>query len=204
MITYSGLPKRAMDIGVSAVVLCVAAPILACVAAAVRVRLGAPVFFRQRRPGRDGAPFELVKFRSMRDVRGPDGRMLSDESRLDPFGRFLRATSLDELPEFWNVLKGDMSLVGPRPLLMQYLERYTPAQMRRHDVRPGITGLAQVSGRNALEWERKFELDVEYVNRCSFFLDLSILGRTVTALISREGISREGHATAPEFLGRKT
>ena len=204
MITYSGLPKRAMDIGVSAVVLCVAAPILVCVAAAVRVRLGAPVFFRQRRPGRDGAPFELVKFRSMRDVRGADGRVLSDESRLDPFGQFLRATSLDELPEFWNVLKGDMSLVGPRPLLMQYLERYTPAQMRRHEVRPGITGLAQVNGRNALEWERKFELDVEYVNRCSFLLDLSILARTVTALISREGISREGHATAPEFLGRKT
>ena len=204
MIDYRRSLKRALDVVVSVIALTLAAPVLACIAALVRLRLGSPVFFRQRRPGLNGVPFEIVKFRSMRDARAAGGEVLPDENRLDWFGRMLRATSLDELPELWNVLKGDMSLVGPRPLLMQYLDRYTPEQMRRHDVRPGITGLAQVSGRNALDWERKFELDVEYVDRCAFALDLAIIGRTLVALIRRDGISHQGHATAPEFLGRKT
>jgi sugar transferase EpsL len=200
---YRRFSKRALDVVGSAIALVLLSPVMAIVALAVRLRLGSPVLFRQRRPGLHGAPFELAKFRTMRDARDRAGRPLPDEDRLDWFGHLLRATSLDELPELWNVLKGDMSLVGPRPLLMQYLDRYTPEQMRRHDVRPGITGLAQVSGRNSLEWERKFQLDVEYVDRCSLRLDAGILCRTLVALVRRDGISRDGHATAPEFLGRK-
>jgi sugar transferase EpsL len=200
---YRRLLKRAFDATAAAVALMLLSPVLALIAVAVRARLGAPVLFRQRRPGLRGTPFELVKFRTMRDARDLHGRMLADEERLGSFGRWLRATSLDELPELWNVLNGDMSLVGPRPLLMQYLDRYTPEQMRRHEVRPGITGMAQVSGRNALEWERKFQLDVEYVDRYSLGLDLRILARTIVALTRRDGISSEGHATAPEFQGRR-
>jgi lipopolysaccharide/colanic/teichoic acid biosynthesis glycosyltransferase len=176
-------------------------PALGVLAALVRLRLGAPVFFRQTRPGRDGAPFTLVKFRTMTDGRGPDGALLPDADRLTAFGRWLRATSLDELPELLNVVRGEMSLVGPRPLLPQYLARYSARHRRRHDVRPGITGLAQVSGRNALGWPAKFDLDVEYVERCSPRLDAWILWRTARAVLRREGISAAGEATMPEFTG---
>jgi lipopolysaccharide/colanic/teichoic acid biosynthesis glycosyltransferase len=169
------------------------------VAVLVRVNLGQPVFFRQRRPGFKGRIFELVKFRTMRNDRDPGGRLLPDAERLTGFGRWLRATSLDELPEIWNVLRGEMSLVGPRPLLIEYLGRYSARQSRRHDVRPGLTGLAQVMGRNSLTWDEKFEWDVRYVETRSFWLDLLILGRTVKAVIFREGISASGEATMPEF-----
>jgi sugar transferase EpsL len=199
--TYRRSLKRAIDVVIGGLALCASAPVLAVVAVIVRVRLGSPVLFRQRRPGRQERPFEILKFRTMREGVDSKGMLLPDSLRLDRFGRFLRSTSLDELPELWNVVKGEMSLVGPRPLLMRYLDRYTEGQRHRHDVRPGITGLAQVSGRNALDWEQKFELDLEYVRRCSFILDLQILARTVSSLARREGIAREGHATAPEFMG---
>jgi lipopolysaccharide/colanic/teichoic acid biosynthesis glycosyltransferase len=170
-------------------------------AAAVITVDGHPVFFRQMRPGLHGAPFELVKFRTMRNAADANGHPLPDGERLSPLGRFLRRTSLDELPEFWNVLKGDMSLVGPRPLLMEYLPLYTPAQARRHEVRPGITGWAQVQGRNALSWEDKFRLDVWYVDHQSFTLDLRVMFRTVVKVLSREGVNADGHATMPAFGG---
>lgn len=169
----------------------------------VRRKLGSPVFFRQVRPGLHGKPFEMVKFRTMTSECGPDGQLLPDAVRLTPFGRFLRATSLDELPEFWNVLKGDMSLVGPRPLLMEYLPLYTPEQARRHDVRPGITGWAQVNGRNAISWEDKFRLDVWYVDHQSLWLDVRILWMTVKKVLVRDGISAAGEATMPRFTGSK-
>jgi lipopolysaccharide/colanic/teichoic acid biosynthesis glycosyltransferase len=167
----------------------------------VRLRLGAPVFFRQQRPGLHGRPFTILKFRTMRDAVDAGGSPLPDAERLTRLGKFLRSTSLDELPELLNVLGGDMSLVGPRPLLMQYLERYTPEQARRHEVRPGITGWAQVNGRNAITWERKFELDVWYVDHRSFLLDLRILARTLAGVVRREGITQPGSATAEEFRG---
>ena len=169
----------------------------------VRRKLGSPVFFRQTRPGLHGRPFEMVKFRTMTDVRGPDGQLLPDAVRLTAFGRFLRATSLDELPELWNVLKGDMSLVGPRPLLMEYLPLYSPEQARRHDVRPGITGWAQVNGRNALSWEEKFKLDGWYVDHRSLWLDIRILWLTVRKVLVREGINADGEATMSKFTGGK-
>ena len=177
-----------------------ALPLLALIAL-VRIKLGRPVFFRQTRPGLHGQPFQMVKLRTMTDARGPDGALLPDAERLTPFGRFLRASSLDELPELWNVLKGDMSLVGPRPLLMEYLPLYTPEQARRHEVRPGITGWAQVNGRNALSWEEKFALDVWYVDHQSLALDISILWRTVRKVLVREGISAAGEATMGKFTG---
>ncbi|MFS4551561.1 sugar transferase [Comamonas resistens] len=170
----------------------------------VRRKLGSPVFFRQVRPGLDGKPFEMVKFRTMTDERGPDGQLLPDAVRLTSFGRFLRSTSLDELPELWNVLKGDMSLVGPRPLLMEYLPLYTSEQARRHEVRPGVTGWAQVNGRNAISWEEKFELDVWYVDHQSLWLDIKILWLTVKKVLVRDGISAAGEATMSKFTGRKT
>ena len=169
----------------------------------VRRKLGSPVFFRQTRPGLHGQPFEMVKFRTMTDTRGPDGKLLPDADRLTSFGRFLRASSLDELPELWNVLKGDMSLVGPRPLLMEYLPLYSPEQARRHDVRPGITGWAQVNGRNALSWEEKFKLDVWYVDHRSLWLDVKILWLTLRKVLVREGISADGEATMRKFTGCK-
>ena len=181
--------------------LVVLSPVMAAVAALIALRVGRPVLFRQERPGRNGVPFSILKFRTMSDERGAQGAYLPDSMRLAALGRFLRASSLDELPELWNVLRGDMSLVGPRPLLMQYLSRYTPEQGRRHQVRPGITGLAQINGRNAIAWERKFELDVEYVDGYSLALDLSILVRTGLALLRRDGINQPGHATAAEFMG---
>ncbi len=173
--------KRALDLALASTGLLAAAPVLAGVAAAVRLGIGSPVLFRQRRPGLHGRPFLLAKFRTMTDARGPDGRPLPDEQRLTRLGRLLRATSLDELPQLWNVLRGDMSLVGPRPLLMEYLERYTPEQARRHEVKPGLTGWAAVNGRNALSWDEKFALDVWYVDHRSLTLDLEVLARTVLA-----------------------
>lgn len=190
--------KRALDVAGSAAALVLLSPLILGVAATVAVRLGRPVVFSQERPGRDGVPFRLVKFRSMRDVDAAGG-IVSDEQRLTPFGRSLRSTSLDELPELWNVLRGDMSIVGPRPLLVAYLERYTPHQARRHEVRPGITGLAQINGRNEVDWETRLALDVEYVDARSFALDGSILWRTLLAVLRREGTTAVGHATMPEF-----
>jgi lipopolysaccharide/colanic/teichoic acid biosynthesis glycosyltransferase len=195
---YRKFFKRVLDLLIAFAALIVLAPIMLVTAALVRVTLGSPVLFRQMRPGRHGIPFNILKFRTMRPGHVGD----DDASRLTAVGRFLRSLSLDELPELFNVMAGSMSLVGPRPLLMQYLDRYTPEQARRHEVRPGITGLTQVSGRNSLEWERKFELDVDYVDRCSLRLDVAILWRTLMAVARRDGISRDGHATAPEFLGR--
>jgi lipopolysaccharide/colanic/teichoic acid biosynthesis glycosyltransferase len=194
-------PKRPTDILLSALGLLALAPVMAAVAAAVAVALGRPVFFRQQRPGLHGKPFRLIKFRTMLDAVDSDGNPLDDAQRLTRFGRFLRASSLDELPELWNVLKGDMSLVGPRPLLMQYLPLYTPEQARRHDVRPGLTGWSQVNGRNALGWPDKLALDVWYVDNRSFRLDLKILLMTVAKVLSRAGIAAEGSETMPEFLG---
>jgi lipopolysaccharide/colanic/teichoic acid biosynthesis glycosyltransferase len=199
VIGYRG--KRLFDLALVLLAAPVWVPALGAVALLVRLRLGAPVLFRQTRPGLGGRPFALIKFRSMTDARGPDGAPRPDAERLTPFGRWLRATSLDELPELLNVLRGDMSLVGPRPLLLQYLERYSPAHRRRHDVRPGLTGLAQVSGRNAISWPQKFDLDVEYVERASLALDVRILARTIAAVFRREGISAAGEATMPEFTG---
>jgi lipopolysaccharide/colanic/teichoic acid biosynthesis glycosyltransferase len=193
--------KRAFDVVAAGAGLLLVAPLLAATALALRVRQGAPVLFRQQRPGLAGRPFELLKFRTMLDRVGPDGAPLPDAERLTPIGRLLRSSSLDELPQLWNVLRGDVSLVGPRPLLMQYLPRYSPEQRRRHDVLPGITGWAQVHGRNAISWEQKFALDVWYVDHWSPALDLRILVMTFARVLSRSGISREGHATMPEFMG---
>jgi lipopolysaccharide/colanic/teichoic acid biosynthesis glycosyltransferase len=190
--------KRAADIAVSGIALALTAPLQATVALAVRLRLGRPVMFRQVRPGRYGLPFTLVKFRTMTAV-DPGSEPLPDADRLTRLGRMLRATSLDELPTLWNVLRGDMSLVGPRPLLAEYLPLYSEEQRRRHEVRPGITGLAQVSGRNALPWPERLALDVAYVDHRSIALDLRILARTVGLVIRREGISAEGQATVEKF-----
>jgi lipopolysaccharide/colanic/teichoic acid biosynthesis glycosyltransferase/glycosyltransferase involved in cell wall biosynthesis len=198
---YTRVGKRAFDVAAACVAIAALAPLGALLALVIRIALGSPVFFRQRRPGLHGAPFEIVKFRTMTDRWDAAGRPLPDAERLTPLGRFLRSTSLDELPELWNVLKGEMSLVGPRPLLTAYLERYTPAQARRHLVRPGITGLAQVSGRNGVSWERKFGLDLEYVERCSLMLDAKILVLTVWQVVTRQGVNQPGQATAEEFMG---
>lgn len=191
--------KRVMDVAVGAVALGLTLPLQGIVAALILGQDGRPVFFRQTRPGKDGRPFELVKFRTM---RSPGAGAATDAERLTGLGRLLRATSLDELPTLWNVLKGDMSLVGPRPLLMEYLALYTPEQARRHEVRPGITGLAQVAGRNELPWESRFALDVEYVDKRSLLLDARILCRTIATVLSRAGINEPGQATATAFRGR--
>ena len=195
--------KRLFDVLLALGLLSVFAAPLLLLCALVRFRLGGPVFFHQIRPGLHGVPFRMVKFRSMTDERGPDGELLPDAMRLTPFGRFLRASSMDELPELWNVLRGEMSLVGPRPLLMEYLPLYSPEQARRHDVRPGITGWAQVNGRNAVSWEERFRLDVWYVDHRSLWLDLKILWLTVRKVVVREGISAQGEATMPRFTGNK-
>ena len=196
--------KRLFDIVVSACALLMLALPMLVVIWMVRRKLGSPVFFTQVRPGMHGKPFKMVKFRSMLSERSTDGELLPDAVRLTPFGRFLRSTSLDELPELWNVLKGDMSLVGPRPLLMEYLPLYSPEQARRHEVRPGITGWAQVNGRNAISWEDKFKLDVWYVDHCSLWLDIKILWLTVKKVLVREGISAAGEATMGKFTGSKS
>ena len=193
--------KRAFDILASACSLILLAPVILAIAAAVRIFLGKPVLFRQVRPGLQGRPFELVKFRTMLDALSETGAPLADDQRLTGFGRLLRASSLDELPQLWNVLRGDMSLVGPRPLLVQYLPLYSAHQARRHDVRPGLTGWTQVKGRNSLSWEEKLDLDVWYVDNRTFLLDLRIMFMTAIRLVRPRGISAEGHATMPEFLG---
>lgn len=199
---WSGALKRCVDTMLAGLGLALLSPVLLGVAAVVRLSLGSPVLFRQVRPGLRGEPFEMLKFRTMRDAHDAHGRLLPDAERLTAVGRFLRATSLDELPELLNVVRGEMSLVGPRPLLMEYLPLYTPEQARRHEVRPGITGWAQVNGRNALSWDEKFRLDVWYVDNQSLWLDLRILLRTVKKVFVREGISQEGHATMEKFRGQ--
>ncbi|AFM25482.1 sugar transferase [Desulfomonile tiedjei] len=193
--------KRLLDIFLSAAGLVVASPIILVTGLVVRFSLGSPVLFRQKRPGLRAKPFTLLKFRTMTDARDRGGRLLPDSQRLTGIGSTIRRFSLDELPQLWNVLKGDLSIVGPRPLLMQYLDRYTPEQMRRHEVKPGITGWAQVNGRNALSWEEKFRLDVWYVDHWSLWLDFRILARTLLMVISGKGLTQEGHATMEEFMG---
>jgi lipopolysaccharide/colanic/teichoic acid biosynthesis glycosyltransferase len=195
--------KRGMDLVGAAVALVVLWPVLLAVSVAIRVCDGAPVLFRQRRPGLSGRPFTLLKFRTMREARDAEGWLLPDEARLTALGKLLRELSLDELPQLWNVLRGDMSLVGPRPLLMQYLERYSADEMRRHEVKPGITGWTQVNGRNATSWREKFALDVWYVEHWSLVLDVRILARTMWTVLAREGVAHAGHVTMPEFLGRE-
>lgn len=193
--------KRLFDMLIAGIALIILLPVLAVLALLIRVNMGGPVLFRQTRPGLHGAPFDMVKFRTMRDAHDREGKPLADAERITPLGRMLRATSLDELPELWNVLKGDMSLVGPRPLLMEYLPLYTPEQARRNDVHPGLTGWAQVNGRNALSWEDKFRLDIWYVDHRGFWLDAKILFMTVAKVLRRDGISAEGEATMTKFEG---
>jgi lipopolysaccharide/colanic/teichoic acid biosynthesis glycosyltransferase len=198
---YRRYGKRALDIGVAVVALVVLAPVLLIVAGLVAMRMGRPVLFLQERPGAHGRPFHLVKFRPMTDARHADGRLRPDAERLTRVGRFLRTTSLDELPELLNVLRGDMSLVGPRPLLTRYLERYSPQQARRHEVKPGLTGWAQVNGRNTVDWQSRFRLDVWYVDNLSLWLDVRILARTFHSVIRGHGINEPGRATMTEFAG---
>ncbi len=193
--------KSAVDRSAALVGLVAVSPVLVGAAAAVRVTMGSPVFFRQKRPGRAEQLFDIVKFRTMREAFDADGRPLSDAERLTAVGRWLRATSIDELPQLWNVLRGDISLVGPRPLLVRYLPRYSTEQRRRHDVMPGITGWAQIHGRNAISWEEKFDLDVWYADHWSLALDARILWHTVGSVLRRDGVSSDGHATMPEFEG---
>lgn len=195
--------KRALDILGAAIGLIVFSPILLVIALIIRREMGSPVLFRQTRPGRHRKPFQMIKFRTMRDAIDTDGRPLPDAERLTKLGRFLRSSSLDELPELWNVLKGEMSLVGPRPLLTEYLPLYSPEQARRHEVRPGVTGWAQVNGRNAISWDEKFALDVWYVDNRSLWLDMKIIWLTIRKVIKRDGISAAGEATMSKFTGEK-
>jgi lipopolysaccharide/colanic/teichoic acid biosynthesis glycosyltransferase len=193
--------KRGIDIALSAIAFLLLLPLILPLTLMVWIFIGSPVLFGQQRPGLHGQPFHLLKFRTMTNQRGADGELLSDADRLMPFGRWLRSTSLDELPELWNILRGDMSLVGPRPLLMEYLPLYSAEQARRHDVRPGLTGWAQVNGRNALSWNEKFAMDIWYLENRSFLLDVKILVLTVLQVVKREGISADGEATMPAFTG---
>lgn len=196
--------KRLIDITASGAALVVLSPVLAVTAYKIKKNLGSPILFKQTRPGLNGKPFEMIKFRTMKDATDKDGNLLPDSERLSPFGQKLRSTSLDELPELWNVLKGDMSLVGPRPLLMEYLPLYNSEQARRHNVRPGITGYAQVNGRNAISWEQKFALDTWYVDNQSLWLDIKILAKTVRQVLIKDGISAVGEATMSKFTGSTT
>lgn len=195
--------KRLLDIVIASSALVLLSPIYALVAYKVKKNLGSPVLFRQVRPGLHGKPFEMIKFRSMKDALDTAGNPLPDSERLTPFGKMLRATSLDEMPELWNVIKGDMSIVGPRPLLMEYLPLYNNEQAKRHEVRPGITGYAQVNGRNAISWEKKFELDTWYVNNHSLWLDFKIMLKTVKKVLAKDDISAEGDVTMHKFTGSK-
>ncbi|OPG69313.1 sugar transferase [Pseudomonas ogarae] len=197
------MSKRLCDIVASFCGLLLLAPVIAIVAWQIRRKLGSPVLFRQMRPGLNGEPFEMIKFRTMRDAVDVVGNPLPDSERMTPFGSFLRSSSLDELPELWNVLKGDMSLVGPRPLLMEYLSLYSPEQYRRHLVRPGVTGWAQVNGRNSLSWEKKFELDIWYVDNHTFWLDVKIVFLTIKKVVLRDGINEGGEASMSKFTGTK-
>lgn len=194
--------KRLVDGAIASLLLIILSPLIGGIALMLWATMGRPLLFRQTRSGLYGRPFQIIKFRTMTDKQDSFGRALPDEMRLTPVGRFLRATSLDELPELWNVLRGELSLVGPRPFLARYLERYSPEQARRHEVMPGITGWAQINGRNDLSWEQKFALDVWYVDNWSLGLDFRILGKTFWQVLKRDGISRSGHASAPEFMGR--
>lgn len=198
---YRNCIKRLLDIIISLCGIIILSPVYLVLAILVRLKLGSPVLFKQDRPGKDEKIFKLYKFRSMTDAKDENGNLLPDEDRLPMFGKKLRSTSLDELPELFNILKGDMSIIGPRPLLVRYLPRYNEFQKHRHDVRPGLTGLAQTHGRNAITWEKKFEYDVEYVNNLSFALDVKIFLETVWAVLKREGISSETSATMEEFMG---
>ncbi|MCA9891871.1 MAG: sugar transferase [Anaerolineae bacterium] len=200
---YRYVFKRLFDLAVASTAMILLAPVVFLVALLVRIQHGTPIIFVQQRPGLNGKPFTIYKFRTMTNKKGPDGQLLPDADRLTQFGRFLRASSLDELPELINVIRGDMSLVGPRPLLMQYLGLYSPQQARRHNVRPGITGWAQINGRNALSWEEKFELDVWYVDHCSLALDIQIIKETIATVLNRDGISQQNHATMPIFTGNQ-
>jgi len=193
--------KRILDVAIASTALVLLSPVYALVAYKVKKNLGSPVLFRQTRPGLYGQPFEMIKFRSMKDALDTAGNPLPDSERLTPFGKMLRATSLDEMPELWNVIKGDMSIVGPRPLLMEYLPLYNSEQAKRHEVRPGITGYAQVNGRNAISWEKKFELDTWYVNNHSLWLDFKIMLKTVKKVIAKDDISADGEATMIKFTG---
>jgi sugar transferase EpsL len=198
---YRKCGKRALDLTLTIPCLIMLAPVMGIIAVLVRIRLGTPILFRQKRPGLQGHPFVVYKFRTMTELKSQNGQLLPDAQRLTRFGKLLRRSSLDELPELFNVVKGDMSLVGPRPLLMEYIELYTPHQTRRHEVKPGLTGLAQVKGRNAISWEEKFAFDISYIDNLSFFLDLKILVLTLFKVIGREGISQEGNATMEKFRG---
>ena len=200
---YEAYFKRPLDVFCAMPALLIGWPVLAVTALLVRRKLGSPVLFSQERPGRDTAVFRLHKFRTMTDERDENGELLPDEDRLTPFGRMLRSTSLDELPELFNILKGDMSIVGPRPLLVRYLPRYNAHQARRHEVRPGLTGLAQVNGRNAISWEEKFDLDVEYVDHVTFLGDLKIIAETVRTVLKRDGIHSDHSDTMEEFMGNE-
>ena len=195
--------KRILDVVIASTALVLLSPVYALVAYKVKKNLGSPVLFRQTRPGLYGQPFDMIKFRSMKDALDTAGNPLPDSERLTPFGKMLRATSLDEMPELWNVIKGDMSIVGPRPLLMEYLPLYNSEQAKRHDVRPGITGYAQVNGRNAISWEKKFELDTWYVNNQSLWLDFKIMLKTVKKVLAKDDISAEGDVTMHKFTGSK-
>lgn len=196
--------KRLLDIVIASIALILLSPLYAFVAYKVKKNLGSPVLFRQVRPGLHGKPFEMIKFRTMKDAVDRQGNPLPDSERLTPFGQMLRSTSLDEMPELWNVIKGDMSIVGPRPLLMEYLPLYSPEQAKRHDVRPGMTGHAQVNGRNAIGWEEKFKLDTWYVENQSIWLDFKIMFKTVHKVLAKDDISAEGEATMTKFTGTKT
>jgi lipopolysaccharide/colanic/teichoic acid biosynthesis glycosyltransferase len=196
--------KRGFDLFAALLGLILLSPVIAVIAWNIRKKLGSPVLFRQVRPGRNGKPFEMIKFRTMRDAHDANGEPLPDSERMTAFGSFLRSSSLDELPELWNVVKGDMSLVGPRPLLMEYLPLYSAEQYRRHEVRPGVSGWAQINGRNAIEWEEKFKLDTWYVDNQSFWLDMKVIFLTIKKVLVRDGISAEGEATASKFTGSKS
>jgi undecaprenyl phosphate N,N'-diacetylbacillosamine 1-phosphate transferase len=198
---YKRFGKRTIDLILSLALILLSLPITLICILLIRINLGKPVFFVQKRPGHNEKIFSLIKLRTMQDFKDKSGNLLPDNERMTNLGRFLRSTSIDELPEFWNVLKGEMSLVGPRPLLPQYLSRYSEKQSKRHLVRPGLTGLAQINGRNNLDWNKKFELDIYYVENLSFFLDLKIIFITVIRIVQRKNISKSGHSTAPEFLG---
>jgi undecaprenyl phosphate N,N'-diacetylbacillosamine 1-phosphate transferase len=198
---YRHIGKRIVDLVLSLILLFLTFPVLLVCCILVRLSMGSPVFFVQKRPGRNEKIFSLIKLRTMQNLKDEGGSLLPDKDRLTKLGRFLRSTSIDELPELWNVVIGEMSLVGPRPLLTQYLTRYSEKQSRRHEVLPGLTGLAQINGRNNLDWNRKFELDIHYVDNISFFLDIKIVCITVIRILLRKNISKTGHSTTPEFLG---
>ena len=198
---YRKFFKRVIDIFLSGFALLILSPLFILLAIMVRVKLGSPVFFKQQRPGKNEKVFTMYKFRTMTDEKDEEGNLLPDEKRLTRFGKFLRATSLDELPEIWNIFKGDMSIVGPRPLLVQYLPLYNEFQKRRHEVKPGLTGLAQVSGRNAISWDEKFKKDIEYIDNISFWLDVKIFFKTIKKVLKKDDISQEGQATMEYFMG---